>query len=218
MLALNTASDWDSFRAAAAQFAVPAQNLVYADREGHIGYQAPGMIPIRKSGNDGYLPAEGWRADDDWTGDYVPFEGLPSVLDPEEGFVVTANQAVTDPDYPYHLTDEDDWDHGYRSQRIRRRSRTRASSRSPRWPTCSSTTAAPIAPDAGAVPARVEVAAQLLLAPARNSCARWDFSQAADSSAAAYFNVVWRNVLRADLPRRPRARTSGRTAASGGWP
>ena len=49
--------------------------MVYADREGHIGYQAPGRIPIRKSGNDGYLPAEGWRADDDWTGDYVPFDG-----------------------------------------------------------------------------------------------------------------------------------------------
>ena len=117
MLALNTATDWSSFREAASQFAVPAQNMVYADREGHIGYQAPGLIPIRQSGNDGYLPAEGWRADDDWTGDYVPFKGLPSVLDPEQGFVVTANQAVTDPDYPFHLTD--DWDRGYRAQRIR---------------------------------------------------------------------------------------------------
>ena len=65
-------------------------------------------MPIRKSGNDGYLPAEGWRADDDWTGDYVPFQGLPSVLDPDEGFVVTANQAVTDRDYPYLLNNDDD--------------------------------------------------------------------------------------------------------------
>ena len=47
----------------------------------------------------------------------MPFEGLPHVLDPDEGFVVTANQAVIGPDYPYHLTD--DWDQGYRSQRIR---------------------------------------------------------------------------------------------------
>ena len=96
---------------------MPAQNLVYADRAGHIGYQAPGRIPIRKSGNDGLLPAAGWRPENDWTGDYVPFDGLPSVLDPDEGFVVTANQAVVGTDYPYFLTD--DWDHGYRSQRIR---------------------------------------------------------------------------------------------------
>ena len=48
-----------SFREAASSFAVPAQNIVYADREGHIGYQAPGLVPIRKSGNDGLLPAGG---------------------------------------------------------------------------------------------------------------------------------------------------------------
>ena len=114
---LNTASDWTSFREAVSSFAVPAQNIVYADRDGHIGYQAPGLVPIRKSGNDGLQPQEGWRSENDWTGDYVPFDGLPHVLDPDEGFVVTANQAVIGPDYPYHLTD--DWDQGYRSQRIR---------------------------------------------------------------------------------------------------
>ena len=117
ILELNRASDWDEFRAAAADFAVPAQNLVYADREGHIGYQSPGRIPIRRSGNDGTMPVEGWISANDWTGDYIPFDGLPSVLDPEEGFIVTANQAVIDQDYPYLLTE--DWDYGYRSTRIR---------------------------------------------------------------------------------------------------
>ena len=117
ILGLNTATDWDSFREAASAFAVPAQNLVYADRDGHIGYQAPGLIPIRKSGNDGLQPQAGWRSENDWTGDYVPFDGLPNVLDPDEGFVATANQAVVGPEYPYHLTA--DWDRGYRSERIR---------------------------------------------------------------------------------------------------
>ena len=117
VLGLNRASNWDEFRAAASDFAVPAQNMVYADREGHIGYQAPGLVPIRKSGNDGAMPAEGWLSANDWTGDYIPFDGLPNVLDPEEGFIVTANQAVIDDDYPYFLTD--DWDYGYRSTRIR---------------------------------------------------------------------------------------------------
>ena len=96
---------------------MPAQNLVYADREGHIGYQSPGRIPIRQAGNDGTMPVEGWVSANDWTGEYIPFDGLPSVLDPEEGFIVTANQAVIDERYPYLLTK--DWDYGYRSTRIR---------------------------------------------------------------------------------------------------
>ena len=117
VLGLNRAGNWDEFRAAASDFAVPAQNMVYADRAGHIGYQAPGLVPIRKSGNDGAMPAEGWLSANDWTGDYIPFDGLPNVLDPEEGFIVTANQAVIDDEYPYFLTD--DWDYGYRRPRIR---------------------------------------------------------------------------------------------------
>src|SRR5690606_19479655 len=114
VLAMNTASDFAEFREAARLFEVPAQNLVYADVDGHIGYQAPGKIPVR-SGFDGRVPALGWTGEDEWTG-YVPFDALPYALDPEEGYVVTANQAVVDGSYPYHLTD--DWDYGYRSQRI----------------------------------------------------------------------------------------------------
>ena len=194
VLALNTASDWRSFRAAAAQFAVPAQNLVYADRDGHIGYQAPGMIPIRQSGNDGYLPAEGWRADDDWTGDYVPFEGLPSVLDPEDGFVVTANQAVTDPDYPYHLTDEDDWDHGYRAQRIRQAIQDEGELSVAEMAELQLDDRSAIAPTL--VPHLLDVdIAGTYYSAGQEQLRTWDYSQAADSSAAAYFNVVWRNVL-----------------------
>ena len=183
------------------RFAVPAQNMVYADREGHIGYQAPGRIPIRKSGNDGYLPAEGWRPDDDWTGDYVPFEGLPNVLDPEEGFVVTANQAVTGPDYPFHLTD--DWDRGYRSQRIRDviarggralgRRDGGAAARRPQpdraragAPTCSS----------------IELPARLLRTTARSCSVDWDFAQAADSAGGGVLQRGVAQPARADLPRR----------------
>ncbi|MFC6288177.1 penicillin acylase family protein [Nocardioides sp. GCM10027113] len=192
ILALNTATDWQSFRAAASKFDVPAQNLVYADRDGHIGYQAPGRIPIRQSGNDGTLPAEGWRPEDDWSGDYVPFRGLPSVLDPEEGFIVTANQAVAGPDYPFALTE--DWDRGYRAQRIRdlleregELSLTemldlQLDSRTPAGPVLT-----PYLLDLD-LPEGYYSDGQRLLQT-------WDFSQPADSAAAAYFNVVWRTVL-----------------------
>ncbi|WP_107764585.1 penicillin acylase family protein [Nocardioides terrigena] len=194
ILALNRASNWDEFRAAAADFEVPAQNLVYADREGHIGYQAPGRIPIRKSGNDGRMPAEGWVSANDWTGEFVPFDGLPSVLDPEEGFVVTANQAVIGPDYPYFLTG--DWDRGYRSTRIRQvleeegelsvdeMTRLQLDSTNPM-----AATLVPYLLDVEDLPSGYYRDGQELLAD-------WDFSQPADSAAAAYYNVVWSNLLR----------------------
>lgn len=194
ILALNRASNWDEFRAAAADFEVPAQNLVYADREGHIGYQAPGRIPIRKSGNDGRMPAEGWVSANDWTGEYVPFDGLPSVLDPEEGFVVTANQAVIGPDYPYFLTG--DWDRGYRSTRIRQvleeegelsideMTRLQLDSTNPM-----AATLVPYLLDVQDLPVGYYSDGQELLAD-------WDFSQPADSAAAAYYNAVWSNLLR----------------------
>ncbi|MCW2842414.1 MAG: penicillin acylase family protein [Nocardioides sp.] len=192
ILELDTATDWSSFRAAASAFAVPAQNLVYADREGHIGYQAPGWIPIRKSGNDGLMPSAGWRPENDWTGDHVPFDGLPNVLDPDEGFIVTANQAVVGPDYPYHLTD--DWDRGYRSQRIRdlltdegelsvdEMLDVQLDDRNPMAPTLT-----PYLLDVD-LPHGYYSAGQSLLRD-------WDFGQSADSGAAAYYNVVWRALL-----------------------
>lgn len=115
LFAIDRAANWGEFRAAAADFDVPGQNLVYADAAGHIGYQAPGLIPIRRTGN-GDWPVPGWDPAYEWTG-YVPFKALSSVLDPKSGYVVTANQAVTKPDYPYFLGDS--FDYGYRAQRIR---------------------------------------------------------------------------------------------------
>nr|WP_233570854.1 penicillin acylase family protein [Nocardiopsis sp. Huas11] len=111
---LNRARDWSDFRAAASRFDVPAQNLVYADNEGDIGYQAPGRVPVRGEG-DGRYPAPGWDSAYDWE-EYIPFDDLPSVHNPESGVIVTANQSGVDADYPYRLTD--DWDYGYRGQRI----------------------------------------------------------------------------------------------------
>ncbi len=193
ILGLNRASDWDEFREAASAFSVPAQNMVYADREGHIGYQAPGRIPIRRAGNDGTMPVEGWVSANDWSGDYVPFDGLPSVLDPEEGFIVTANQAAIDDAYPYLLTE--DWDYGYRSTRIREvlteegelsvgeMARLQLDTANPM-----AETLVPYLLDVDNLPSPYYRNAQDLLRD-------WDFTQPADSAPAAYFNVVWRRLL-----------------------
>lgn len=188
---LNQAHDWDSFREAAALFDVPAQNLVYADVDGNIGYQAPGKIPVRASG-DGRWPVPGWTGEHDWIG-YIPFDALPSVLNPDEGYVVAANQPVTSPEYPFHITS--DFNFGFRADRITE-----------------------LLQDAGPLDAESMLTLQM---DSRNPMAEvlvphllelddlgayygdgvellrdWDYRQPPDSAAAAYFNAVWRELLR----------------------
>jgi penicillin amidase len=195
VLAMDTATDWDSFRAAASSFAVPAQNLVYADRQGHIGYQAPGRIPIRKSGNDGLLPSAGWKPENDWTGDYIPFDGLPSVLDPDDGYIVTANQAVTEADYPYYLTD--DWDRGYRSERIRDLINLqvgRGGLSIEDMLDIQLDNVHPMAPVLTPYLLDIDMPHGYYSAGKRQ-LRHWDLHQDADSPGAAYFNVVWRDLL-----------------------
>ncbi|HSO03330.1 MAG TPA: penicillin acylase family protein, partial [Candidatus Limnocylindrales bacterium] len=114
VLGLATMSNWDEFRAAAAEWNVPAQNLAYADAEGNIGYQTPGQIPIR-SGYSGKYPVPGWDSSYDWEG-FIEFDALPNMLNPDSGLVITANNAAIGEQYPYLLTD--DWDYGQRAQRI----------------------------------------------------------------------------------------------------
>jgi penicillin amidase len=114
VIKLDQAQNWDEFREALRDWDVPSQNFVYADVEGNIGYQAPGRIPIRASG-DGSIPVPGWTRQFEWV-DYIPFDQLPSVFNPPEGYIVTANNAVVGPDYPYFLSM--DWSPGYRAQRI----------------------------------------------------------------------------------------------------
>jgi penicillin amidase len=115
IVALNRAHSWDSFRAALADWCVPAQNFVYADVAGHIGYALGGDIPIRARG-DGRLPAPGWTGDYEWVGMIPPAE-LPHVLDPEPGFIATANNRIAGDTYAYPLHGE--WLSGYRVMRIR---------------------------------------------------------------------------------------------------
>ncbi|WP_322937758.1 penicillin acylase family protein [Nocardioides bizhenqiangii] len=197
LAALNLATDWRSFRAALADFAVPGQNVVYADTEGHIGYQATGRVPIRKSGNDGLLPAAGWRAENDWTGEYVPYDALPNVLDPESGLVVTANQAVVDPastvsGYPYYLTD--DWDRGYRSARIRELLEDDESLDVDDMSSVQLDDRNPMAPKLTPYLLEIELPVDYY-SDGQRKLADWDFQQDADSAAAAYYNVVWRELL-----------------------
>lgn len=190
---IDRARNWDEFRAGAAHFAAPSQNMVYADREGHIGYQAPGRIPIRKSGNDGDYPAEGWLPSNDWTGKYVPFDALPSVLDPDAGYVATANQAVVGEDYPYYLGDA--WAYGYRSQRIVELLEQKEKL------SVEDMEAIQLDDRHGFAPTFVPYLLDILmpsdyLGAGQRLLKTWDYDSDADSAAAAYYNAVWRATLR----------------------
>jgi penicillin amidase len=197
---LDLAQNWDEFRAAAAEFDVPSQNFLYADVDGNIGYQTPGRIPIR-AGGDGRLPVPGWTDEYEWTG-YIPFDELPNSFNPPEGYIVTANNAVAGPGYPYLITA--DWSYGYRAQRI-----------------VDLIEGAPGPIDIPYIQEmqgdnmdlNAETLAPVLLSvplddpnleEARAILADWDYQDDMESAPAALFNVFWKNLLAAtfhdDLP------------------
>lgn len=112
---INRAQNWDDFLKAAQYFDAGKQNLLYADVDGNIGYVMPGKVPIR-AGGDGTVPVPGWNDNFRWTG-YIPFDRLPQVFNPEQGFIVTANNPqVRAEDYPYFLSAVHDM--GQRAARI----------------------------------------------------------------------------------------------------
>lgn len=104
----------DEFEQAIRGFRVPGQNIIYADKAGNIAQFAAANVPIRSS--NPLVIREGWNPDQDWQG-YIPFNDLPKKINPEEGWVANANNAITEPDYPNYITAY--WHGGYRYQRIR---------------------------------------------------------------------------------------------------
>jgi penicillin amidase len=115
-LGLNVAHDLATFRETLRGYVAPSQNLVYADVDGHIGYQLPGAIPVRSDPEDrGLRPVRGDDGSGEWTG-LLPFDDLPRQLDPIDGWIVTANNAAVDESWPDFIGAE--WDPGYRAERI----------------------------------------------------------------------------------------------------
>jgi len=191
LFAINAASNFDDFRDAARDFQAPSQNLVYADVDGHIGYQAPGTIPVRRTGQ-GDWPVPGWDPAYGWAPDPIPYEALPTVLDPEDGYVVSANQSVAGRGYPYFLGSS--FDYGYRAQRIRGllegsdeltpedMSRIQLDDYS--------SLARALTPWLRSV--RIEDG---YYRGGQQVLSSWDFRMDAGSPGAAYFNVVWSRLL-----------------------
>ncbi|HET8547076.1 MAG TPA: penicillin acylase family protein, partial [Bryobacteraceae bacterium] len=112
---VNAAQNWAEFRTALERFPGPAQNFVYADVDGNIGFQVAGRLPIRHA-CDGDLPADGSSGECEWDG-FIPFEELPAIFNPPSGIIVTANQNPFPADYKYRVSG--DFAPGYRAAQIR---------------------------------------------------------------------------------------------------
>ena len=113
---VNSAQNWDEFRNAFSVFVAPGQNVMYADVDGHIGYQTTGKIPIRASG-DGSLPVSGSDDAHEWKG-YIPWDEMPRVYDPQSGILASANGRITPDGYKYSISTE--WEAPWRTDRIYR--------------------------------------------------------------------------------------------------
>ncbi|MBU7016934.1 MAG: penicillin acylase family protein [Theionarchaea archaeon] len=114
LLLINKATNYRQYREGLKRFSVPAQNFVYADIHGNIAIQSNGRIPIRKRGT-GRIPVDGASGDYDWVS-YIPFEELPQSLNPDQLYLVSANQIPAPRDYPYYLGFL--WADRYRAERI----------------------------------------------------------------------------------------------------
>ena len=191
---IDRATDWNGFRAAAKDFAVPSQNMIYADTSGNIGYQTPGQIPIRKAG-DGSRPVPGWTDVYEWSG-YIPFDQLPHELNPSDGFIVTANNPIIGQQYPYLLSQ--DFDYGYRANEIT--NRLKAATADGRKIDAAGMRAiqADVQNQFAAVltPYLRKAATQPGTAMAKALLDSWDFNEPADSAPAAYFNEVYSYLLK----------------------
>jgi len=197
---MNIAANFAQFRDAAKDFAVPAQNLLYADTAGHIGYQAPGQVPIRASSTKGappgYWPAPGWDPKYDWKG-FVPFEQMPTAYDPPEGYIVAANQAVTASPTPFLTTE---WDYGYRSERIRTLITATPKVTPARMSQIQGDTYNEFAPVLVKALLGVKLGQDPFTEEGQELLRHWNYTQptgrSSSSAGAAYYNAVWSNVLR----------------------
>eukprot|EP00475_Leptophrys_vorax_P024222 TRINITY_DN3338_c0_g1_i1.p1 TRINITY_DN3338_c0_g1~~TRINITY_DN3338_c0_g1_i1.p1 ORF type:complete len:556 (+),score=146.05 TRINITY_DN3338_c0_g1_i1:90-1757(+) len=112
---INFAKNFEEFRTAVLKLQAPSLNFSYADSEGNIGYVLAGRTPLRLDGEQGLLPVIGWESKNDWKG-VIPPQEMPWVLNPESGFLVSANQRNIDPNYKYFLGAL--WRPGYRARVI----------------------------------------------------------------------------------------------------
>ncbi len=113
-LSVDRVENWPEFLEAANRWKIPSLNLVYADTDGHIGWIAAGLTPVRR-GWDGLLPVPAADGKFEWDG-FLPTAELPQQFDPPQGYIATANHNILPPGYRHEISYE--WAAPFRFQRI----------------------------------------------------------------------------------------------------
>jgi penicillin amidase len=189
-LRMNQARSWEEFRAACAYNRMPAENMVWVDRTGAIGWQAAGIQPLRRNWS-GLLPVPG-DGRFEWDG-YLPITALPHEVNPARGFVVTANHYLFPNDYPWKEAVHYTWADPYRASRI---AEVLGSGR-----LFSVAETARLQNDDLSLPARVlvpltrDLALSGAAAKARDTLTAWDFVLDKDSVPAGIYAMYQRRLL-----------------------
>ena len=187
LIDVQRARSWQAFRAGFRAWPGPGLNVVYADADGHIGWQLIGTLPQRR-GTSGLLPQPAWDEARGWADEHLPFDEMPFDHDPDAGFVVTANHAsrADTAELPYLGTD---WLDGYRAARILERIGDRDD-----WTVAAS---AGVQLDVAAVPWREVRPLVVSLAPSSADASQaldllrdWDGAVSANSAAASVYEVL----------------------------
>ena len=111
---LNLATNWEEFSEAVAEFWIPGQNMIYADRKGNIGWRPAVSLPLRAPGT-GLVPLPGDDSQWDWQG-FVPFDEMPYLFNPDQGYIATANNKTIGSEFPYYISAY--WEPPARANRI----------------------------------------------------------------------------------------------------
>jgi penicillin amidase len=189
-LRMNQARTWEEFREACGFNRMPAENMVWADRTGVIGWQAAGIQPLRRNWS-GLLPVPG-DGRYEWDG-YLPITALPHEVNPPRGFVATANHYLFPNDYPYPEAMHYTWADPYRASRI---TEIVGSGRLFSVPEM-----ARLQNDDLSIPARAlvpltrDVQVGAATAKARDLLLSWDFVLDKDSTAAGVYAMYQRRLL-----------------------
>jgi penicillin amidase len=181
LFALDRATDWGQFTAAARALTAPAEGMVYADAAGRIGYQGPGGAPTRAAGDDGTWPLPGWTSAHDWTA--APGSAQPvQDYNPTNGYIASAPGTVSGIRAQRTIAD-------LTGNRIRNGRLDAVGLAEVQDDTYD--------PEAAIlVPYLLRVDVDDFTGSAAALLRNWDYTEPAGSSAAAYYNAVWAALLR----------------------
>jgi len=190
---LVKAEDIQGVKEALRYWELPSQNFVFADVNGNIGYWCCATIPMRSKG-DGILPVPGWTGEYEWKG-YVPFDERPHLMNPEEGFIATANNKVAGKDYPYLISHY--WEPMDRITRIRQLLRAKEKLSIDDFKQMHQDFYCLLASEV--TPKMIQVLQRRFLdqeaRKAKDILSKWDFIMGKDSIAACLFEVTYRKMM-----------------------